>query len=245
MSLIRLDKFLADAGLGTRSQVKKLLRAGAVTVNGEAAQRPEQKINPGVDTVAYQGRPLEYEKFVALMFYKPAGCVTATEDRSQKTVMDYIGHERRDELFPVGRLDLDTEGLLFLMNDGELAHRMLSPRRHVEKTYFARVEGRLTEADAEAFAAGVDIGEKALTLPAKLVILSSGEISEAEITVCEGKFHQIKRMFAARGCRVTYLKRIAMAGIPLDETLAPGKWRELTGEEKERLRSLLPEQEKK
>lgn len=233
---MRLDKFLAAAGTGTRSEVKKLLKTGAVTVNGVPVKKADQKIDAGQDTVEYQGRRICYEPFAALMFHKPAGCITATEDQSQKTVMDYISHERKRELFPVGRLDIDTEGLLFLMNDGDLAHRMLSPRHHVAKTYFARVEGTLSEADAEAFEAGVDIGEKNLTLPAKLRILSSGECSEAEITVYEGKFHQVKRMFAARGCTVTYLKRISMAGIRLDETLAPGQWRELTEEEIRHLR---------
>ncbi|MCD7817919.1 MAG: pseudouridine synthase, partial [Lachnospiraceae bacterium] len=150
----------------------------------------------------------------------------------------YIDYPRKAELFPVGRLDLDTEGLLLLTNDGAQAHRMLSPRHHVEKTYFARVRGRLAEADVESFAEGMDIGEKRLTLPAKLHILEPVQteaISEAEVTLCEGKFHQVRRMFAARGCEVLYLKRISMAGLTLDETLAPGSWRELTEEETERL----------
>ncbi|MDO4322055.1 MAG: pseudouridine synthase [Lachnospiraceae bacterium] len=257
---MRLDKFLTLAGVGTRSEVKKILKTGTVAVNGVPVKRPEQKIEPEADRITCQGRPLLYEPFVALMFHKPAGCITAVSDRTQKTVMDYIQHERKDELFPVGRLDIDTEGLLLLMNDGELAHRMLSPKHHVEKTYFVRVEGELTREDIDAFDAGIDIGEKKPTLPAKLTILNctqcgeadqadadkgkgarrtvyrSGVVSEAEVTICEGKFHQIKRMFAARGCRVSYLKRISMAGISLDGTLAPGTWRELTAEEKQRLR---------
>lgn len=234
-----MDKFLTLTGVGTRSEVKKILKTGAVTVNEETVKRPEQKIDPEKDRISYQGRPLSYEAFIALMFHKPAGCITATSDRSQRTVMDAITHDRKEELFPVGRLDIDTEGLLFLMNDGALSHRLLSPKHHVEKTYFARVEGTLSEADVEAFLAGIDIGEKRPTLPAKLVLLgqnASGTVSEAKVTICEGKFHQVKRMFAARGCRVTYLKRIAMAGILLDETLAPGEWRELTPEEKRKLR---------
>lgn len=238
MSLIRLDKFLALSGLGTRSEVKKLLKAGAVTVGKEVVKKPEWKLDPQKDAVACNGRPVSYQPFVGLMLYKPAGCVTATSDRAQKTVMDYIAHERKAELFPVGRLDIDTEGLLFLMNDGELAHRMLSPRHHVEKTYFVRTQGAVTPEDAAAFAEGFDIGEKKKTLPAGLRILSSGEISEAEVTLCEGKFHQVKRMFAARGKQVVYLKRISMAGIALDEKLGPGMWRELTNEETERLRLL-------
>ena len=237
MSLMRLDKYLSLAGCGTRSEVKKLLKTGQVTVNGVPAKKPEEKIDTEKDQVCSGAKPVVWQPFVALMFHKPAGCITATTDRSQKTVMDYIDHPRRAELFPVGRLDIDTEGLLFLMNDGDLAHRMLSPRHHVEKTYFVRTEGKVTEEDAVAFSEGVQIGEGEITLPAKLKILRSDEISEAELTICEGKFHQVKRMFAVRGKQVVYLKRISMAGFSLDERLQPGEWRELTQEEAERLRS--------
>lgn len=238
MNLVRLDKFLTMNGCGTRSEVKKLLKTGTVAVNGVPAKKPETKIDADTDVITVSGKQLVYESFVCLMFYKPAGCITATSDRQQKTVMDYIGHDRKEELFPVGRLDIDTEGLLLLMNDGDLAHRMLSPKHHVEKTYFVRVEGVVTEEDAKTFEEGVDIGEKNLTLPAKLRILKSDEISEAELTICEGKFHQVKRMFAARGKQVIYLKRISMAGIELDESLEAGQWRALTEEEKELLRKL-------
>lgn len=255
MGKIRLDKYLSGMGLGTRSEVKKLLRRKFVTVNGVAAVQPEQKIDPETDTVQCNGELLTYEPFVGLMFHKPAGCITATQDGRQKTVMEYIDHVRKAELFPVGRLDIDTEGLLFLINDGDLAHRMLTPKRHVEKTYFVRAAGRLDEADVQAFLEGVDIGEKHRTLPAKLRILKNGSTTvrtldkdgqeqntsesycEAELTICEGKFHQVKRMFAARGKHVVYLKRTAMAGISLDSTLNPGQWRELTKEEIERLRA--------
>lgn len=235
MTAMRLDKFLAASTGSTRSEGKKLLKKGSVTVNGSLEKRPERKITPEKDTVCLEGRRLEYQSFLCLMLYKPAGCVTATEDSRQRTVMDYIRHERKQELFPVGRLDIDTEGLLFLMNDGELAHRMLSPKRHVEKTYFVRVEGEVTPEDGEAFQEGVDIGEKKKTLPARLNILKSGPVSEAELTIREGKFHQVKRMFEVRGKRVVYLKRISMAGIPLDRDLAPGQWRAVTAEEQERL----------
>lgn len=233
---MRLDKYLSLAGYGTRSEVKKLLKTGLVTVNGSSVKKPETKIDTDMDEVCHAGQRITWKPFICLMFHKPAGCITATTDKYQKTVMDYITHERKAELFPVGRLDVDTEGLLFLMNDGELAHRMLSPRHHVEKIYFVRTEGRVTQEDAAAFASGVEIGEKQPTLPAKLRILKSDVISESEITICEGKFHQVKRMFAARGKHVCYLKRISMAGLSLDETLAPGQWRELTEEEAERLR---------
>lgn len=238
MSVERLDKFLAMNSIGTRSEVKKLIRGGAVTVDGIAEKRPETKIDISLNKISVNGRILEYNPFLCLMLYKPAGCVTATQDRTHKTVMDFISHERAKELFPVGRLDMDTEGLLLLMNDGELAHRMLSPGKHVEKTYRVRVEGPITEEDTLAFTRGVDIGEKRPTLPASMKILRSGEISEAELTICEGKFHQVKRMFAVRGLKVIYLKRIRMAGICLDETLRPGQWRELTEEENRSLLSL-------
>lgn len=231
MSLVRLDKFLTMNGCGTRSEVKKLLKTGTVLVNGLPARKPEMKIDAEADVIAVAGKQLVYEPFVCLMFHKPAGCITAASDRQRKTVMDYIKHERKEELFPVGRLDIDTEGLLLLMNDGDLSHRLLSPRHHVEKTYYVRVEGVVTEEDARAFEVGVDIGEKNLTLPAKLHILKSDAVSEAELTICEGKFHQVKRMFAARGKQVIYLKRISMAGIRLDEKLEAGKWRALTEEE--------------
>lgn len=239
MAFMRLDKFLAQTGVGTRSEVKKILKNGEVTVNGATERRPEAKIDPTTDQVACRGKQVLYQPFFWLMFHKPAGCVTAVSDPVHKTVMDYISHERKGDLFPVGRLDLDTEGLLFLTNDGEAAHRMLSPRRHVEKTYFVRTDGRITEEDALALEQGVDIGEAKPTLPAKIKILEGGEGLEAELTICEGKFHQVKRMFQARGKKVCYLKRISMAGISLDEGLAPGEWRQLTMDETERLRSLL------
>lgn len=237
MSQMRLDKFLAQNGFGTRSEVKKLFKAGQVLVNGVPEKKSERKIDPDADVITCSGKKIEWKQFVCLMFHKPAGCITATEDKNQKTVMEYITHDRKAELFPVGRLDIDTEGLLFFMNDGDLAHRMLSPRHHVEKTYFVRTQGEVTADDAEAFKNGVDIGEKNVTMPAELKILQSGPVSESELTICEGKFHQVKRMFSVRGKEVIYLKRISMAGLSLDPTLAPGEWRELTTEETERLLS--------
>lgn len=237
---MRLDKFLAECSGKTRSEVKKWLKAGGVTVNGTAVSKPETKIDPERDVVALQGKQLSYSSFVGLMFHKPAGCVTATQDRCQKTVMDYIDHPRKKDLFPVGRLDIDTEGLLFLINDGELSHRMLSPRHHVPKMYEAQIAGEVTQEDVLAFEEGVDIGEKKKTLPAQLEILEVSmeetPVSRIRLTICEGKFHQVKRMFEARGKKVTYLKRVSMAGIALDEVLKPGEWRELTTEETERLR---------
>lgn len=235
MSRIRLDKYLSINGLGTRSEVKKLLKTGTVTVNGVVQKSPEYKIDDGADTVAWDGQVLSWEPTVWLMLHKPSGCVTAAEDQRWPTVMDYISHPRKKELFPVGRLDRDTEGLLLLTNDGAAAHRLLSPAHHVDKTYFVRVEGSVDQEDAAAFLQGLSIGEKRDTLPAMLKLLKTGPVSECELTIQEGKFHQVKRMFEARGKQVIYLKRIAMAGITLDETLPPGEWRPLTDAEKEAL----------
>lgn len=235
--MVRLDRFLATYGGVTRSEAKKILKKGCVTVSGTVRTQPEYRLDPEQEEVCVDGKPLSWKPFLCLMLHKPSGYVTATEDRHQKTVLDLVDHPRKKELFPVGRLDLDTEGLLLLMNDGALAHRLLSPRHHAEKTYFARVEGRVTGEDAEAFARGVDIKEKALTLPAKLEIISSNSISEVFLTICEGKFHQVRRMFEARDKKVLYLKRVSMAGLQLDETLARGSWRELTKEETEKLQA--------
>lgn len=236
MKQMRIDKFLTECGAGSRSGVKQLLRKGLVTVNGEIVRTPEMKIVPGTDSVICEGRILYYEPLEYLMLNKPAGCVTAVRDSLHRTVMEYLGAEHKADLAPVGRLDLDTEGLLILTNDGELAHRMLAPKSHVDKVYFARVLGCVTEEDVRAFAEGLEIGEKRPTLPAKLEILISGEISEILLTVCEGKFHQVKRMFEAQGKKVLYLKRTAMGGIVLDDSLEPGQWRRLTEEEIKTLR---------
>lgn len=228
---MRLDKYLAEMGAGTRSEVKKLVRAGRVTINGAIAEKPEQKVDPETDTVCLDGEALLYVAYEYYLFHKPAGCVSATEDKIHKTVMDYLTDTLRDDLFPVGRLDIDTEGLLLITNDGTLAHELLSPAHHVKKTYYARVAGRVTEEDARLFQQGVDIGEEKLTKPAELVILTSGEESEIELTITEGKFHQVKRMFQAVGKEVVYLKRLSMGPLTLPETLLPGEYRALTQEE--------------
>ncbi len=228
---MRLDKYLAEMGAGTRSEVKKLVRAGRVTINGAVAEKPEQKVDPETDTVCLDGEALLYVAYEYYLFHKPAGCVSATEDKIHKTVMDYLTDTLRDDLFPVGRLDIDTEGLLLITNDGALAHELLSPAHHVKKTYYARVAGRVTEEDARLFQQGVDIGEEKLTKPAELVILTSGEESEIELTITEGKFHQVKRMFQAVGKEVVYLKRLSMGPLTLPETLLPGEYRALTQEE--------------
>lgn len=227
---VRLDKFLADMGIGTRSEVKFLVKKGQISVNDAIVRQPELKISPDIDNVCYNGERIFYAEFEYYMLNKPAGCVSATEDRIHKTVLDIIQSTRKD-LFPVGRLDIDTEGLLLLTNDGELAHRLLSPRHHVPKTYYAKIDGLVTEEDCEKFAAGLDIGEKQNTLPAKLQILKAGDKSEITVTITEGKYHQVKRMFEAVGKQVLYLKRLSMGSLSLDETLAAGEYRELTSEE--------------
>lgn len=234
---MRLDKFLADAGLGTRSQVKTIIRKGTITVNGVPAKKPEQSVNPETDQICDGSRELTAVKTVYYMLNKPAGYVSSTEEHDGPSVLSLLKDEAGQSvpgkgLFPAGRLDKDTEGLLLITNDGALAHDLLSPRKHVEKTYFARVKGPMTEAVAEAFDRGLDIGEKRPTLPAKLIIVESGaEVSQVTVTIREGKFHQIKRMFEKVGSEVFYLKRISFGSLTLDETLAPGTFRPLTEEE--------------
>lgn len=228
---MRLDKFLTEMGLGTRSEVKKLLKAKQITVNGVVAVKPELKVEPETDEICYQNNKIVYCAYEYYLFYKPAGCVTATEDNVHKTVMDYLTDTVRSDLFPVGRLDIDTEGLLLITNDGALSHELLSPAKHVEKTYYAKIEGKVTEEDVNLFKSGVDIGEKTLTKPGLLTILKSEPISEIELTITEGKFHQVKRMFEAVGKKVVYLKRISMGPLRLTDDLKPGEYRKLTEEE--------------
>lgn len=232
---IRLDKYLADMGDGTRSEVKKEITRGNVQINGVPVRRPETKLDTEKDEVTYQGNSAVYEEYEYYMLNKPAGVVSATFDRKDRTVLDLIGERQRKDLFPVGRLDKDTEGLLLITNDGELAHRLLSPKKHVDKVYYVKVQGRLTAEDEERLAEGIDIGEARPALPAGLAILKSGEISEAEITIQEGKFHQVKRMFHALGKEVLYLKRLRMGTLVLDEGLKPGQYRRLTEKEREGL----------
>ena len=228
---IRLDKYLADMGCGTRSQVKREIAGGSVMVNGAPARRPEDKIDTEKDSVVFRGSPLGYTEYEYFMLNKPAGVVSATEDRTERTVLDLIDARQRKDLFPVGRLDKDTEGLLLVTNDGGMAHRLLSPKKHVDKVYYAKVAGRITEEHVRLFAEGVDIGDEKPTLPAELTVLSSGEISEIELVIREGRFHQVKRMFQAAGGEVIYLKRMRMGSLVLDRELQPGEYRKLTEEE--------------
>ncbi|MCI8513576.1 MAG: 16S rRNA pseudouridine(516) synthase [Lachnospiraceae bacterium] len=237
MKSTRLDKYLADAGLGTRSEVKNLLKKRFVLVNGSPCVRPEQKITSD-DEITCQGRLVRKKTFSYYMLNKPAGVISATEDSRDRTVLDLLQEQGipTNGLFPVGRLDKDTEGLLLITDDGALAHHLLSPRRHVNKTYFARIDGEATVCDIEAFSAGLDIGDRKKTLPARLEILSPGPVSEVHLTVQEGRFHQVKRMFLAQRKKVLYLKRISMGKLSLDPDLLPGRARPLTEEEVSLLR---------
>lgn len=232
--MIRMDKYLADMGIGTRQEVKKYMKQGRVTVDGELVKKPETKVDIEKSKVCFDGREVLYEQYEYYMLHKPAGVISATEDNRCETVIDLIESKKRKDLFPVGRLDKDTEGLLLITNDGALAHRLLSPKKHVDKCYFARIQGRVTQEDVEAFSKGVNIGtsqEEEWTMPGKLVIEKSDAISEIRLTIQEGKFHQVKRMFEAVGKEVIYLKRESMGTLVLDETLKPGEYRKLTEEE--------------
>ena len=234
---IRLDKFLAEMGFGTRTEVKKLLKTKQITVNGTVVVKPETKIDEKNDLVCCRNEQICYQAYEYYLFHKPAGCVTATEDSLHKTVMDYLTDTVRSDLFPVGRLDIDTEGLLLITNDGALAHDLLSPAKHVEKTYYAKIDGKVTEEDVMLFEKGVDIGEEKMTKPGKLRILKSDDVSEIELTITEGKFHQVKRMFEAVGKKVIYLKRISFGTLTLPKDLPVGEYRALTEEELELLRT--------
>lgn len=235
MGKIRLDKYLADMGLGTRTEVKKDIKKGRISVNGEIIKSPEYKIDTQTDAVLADGKEIAYEELVYYMLNKPQGVVSATEDRRDKTVLDLISEKKRKDLFPVGRLDKDTEGLLLITNDGELAHNLLAPKKHVDKKYFVRLKAPLSEENRKCLEEGVDIGEDKLTLPAQVFVLNQ-ERDEAEIIIREGKFHQIKRMFHAVGNEVVFLKRLSMGSLVLDEALLPGEYRLLTPQEIERLK---------
>jgi 16S rRNA pseudouridine516 synthase len=225
---MRLDKFLADAGCGTRSEMKKMIKSGRITVNGAVSGRPEQKVEPSADVVCVDGEAVVYEEFSYYLFHKPSGCVTAKKDASLPTVMDYFPAPLREKYSPVGRLDRDTEGLLLITNDGALNHRLMSPKYHVDKTYFARLDAPVPTEAAALFAAGVDIGDDKPTLPAQLTILP--DRTEAELTIHEGRYHQVKRMFETVGCTVIYLKRLSMGGLTLGD-LPRGEYRKLSPEE--------------
>ena len=230
MTAQRLDKILASTGRWSRREVKGLIREGRVLVDGAPARAPDERADPKKSHISVDGAGLEWRAFTYIMLHKPAGVLSATEDKRQKTVLDLLPEElRRLGLFPVGRLDKDTEGLLLLTDDGDTAHRLLSPKKHVDKVYYARLDRPLGAADREALAAGIVLADGQRCLPAGLEILGDGR--EALVTLHEGKFHQIKRMIASRGAQVCYLKRLSMGPLHLDKGLARGEYRFLTGEE--------------
>lgn len=254
MGFLRLDKYLADAGRGTRSEVKLLIKYGRVRIGDRVVKKPEEKVDTDKDSVFVDGQPVCYSEFEYYMLNKPAGVVSAVTDKKDKTVVQLIGTEKRRDLFPVGRLDKDTEGLIIITNDGKLANELLSPNKHVEKTYYALVRGTVTDDIILRFREGLDIGDDRITKPAELKLVDpiiyeqakdleneavgSDKLSHVEITITEGRFHQIKRMFKAVGMEVIYLKRLSMGGLVLDEALPCGSWRRLNEDELELLKRL-------
>lgn len=226
MAGLRLDKILSKSGFGSRKDVKKLVSSGRVSVNGKTASDSGMKAEP--KDVFVDGTPVFYREFIYVLMNKPQGVISSTEEGRTKTVIDLLDDELKSySPFPVGRLDIDTEGLLLITNDGPLAHELLAPKKHVDKTYYAKIKGKVTEEDIQKFKAGLDIGEDKPTLPATLEILKSDEKSEIYVTICEGKFHQVKRMFKAVGKEVMFLKRIRMGNLTLPDTLKTGEYMEI------------------
>ena len=233
---MRLDKFLVACAVGSRTEVKNLLKAGRVTVNGKKEKSAKLQIDEERDEIRFDGQVLEYEEFVYYMMNKPKGVISATEDPKHRTVLDLLDViAQSKEVFPVGRLDIDTHGLLLLTNDGKLAHSLLSPKRHVDKTYLAQVKGMMTQEDVDIFAEGIPLKDFTCQ-PARLEILSTDtekNQSQIRVTIAEGKFHQVKRMVAYCGKEVVDLQRLTMGTLILDESLQRGEWRRLTKKELE------------
>lgn len=240
--MIRLDKFLVEMNQGSRSQIKEAAKKGRIQVNGTIEKKTDRKIVPSEDEVRLDGTLITYHKYEYYMLHKPQGVVSATEDKRHKTVIDLIDGKKRYDLFPVGRLDIDTEGLLLLTNDGDLAHRLLAPKKHVDKTYLAHISGTLPADSVQQMAAGMTLTDGTEVKPGKLEICGSLEddLTEIRLTIQEGKFHQVKRMFEALGCEVVYLKRLSMGSLVLDETLALGAYRPLTEAELKALQQTEP-----
>lgn len=229
---VRLDKVLANSGFGSRKDIKKLVRSGLVSVNGQPAKDSAGHVSPVKDIITVNGVQVVYKEFIYLLLNKPAGYISATEDLREPTVIDLVPEEfRHYDPFPVGRLDKDTVGLLLITNDGKLAHDLLSPKKHVPKKYFARIDGTVTDSHVQLFSEGVTIDDGYKTKPAELKIMSAGDSSEVELVITEGKFHQVKRMFQAVNMKVTFLQRTEFGPLTLDEALEPGEMRELTEQE--------------
>lgn len=236
---MRLDKFLSSAGIGTRSEVKSILKKGRVRVNDVPVKDPSYTLDENSDSVFLDNEPVVYSKFRYYMFNKPAGCVSATKDGLSQTVIDYLKDVNTKDLFPVGRLDKDTEGLLLITNDGKLAHNLLSPKKHVDKTYHAYVDKKLTEDEIDAFKSGIDIGDDKPTLPAKISFIDNADrpgLYLYEVIIHEGRYHQVKRMFEAFNSNVVYLRRVSMGPLALDSSLEEGMYRSLNDDEIEKLR---------
>ena len=228
VTMERLDKYLASRGCGSRREVQQLVKGGAVTVDGAVCRQPDCKLDPDSAVVAVNGQAVG-DKYVYLMLNKPAGVVSATEDRREKTVIDLLPEPlRRRGLFPAGRLDKDTEGLLILTNDGDFAHRMLSPKKHVDKQYIAQLDGEITEEMIARFAEGIVFADGVKCLPAKLTIAENGDKTVGRVTICEGKYHQVKKMFAVCGLHVVHLQRISIGNLYLDGKLPIGSYKSLT-----------------
>lgn len=229
---MRLDKLLANTGFGSRKEVKQLLKKNMVMVNQTIEKDGKVHVNPENDEVFVNGEKVIYRQFVYFLLHKPQGYVSATEDVREQTVLDLLKEsDRMYNVHPVGRLDKNTEGLLLLTNDGSFTHRLTSPKYKVPKTYYAHIHGAVLEKHIEAFKQGIVLDDGYESLPAKLTILKTGDMSEIELTIVEGKFHQVKRMFEALGMKVTYLKRLSMGPLQLDQELTIGQYRELTEEE--------------
>ena len=230
---MRLDKFLSNANIASRSKVKEILKNGRVKVNSIPVTKGDVKINPEADIIEFDGVPILYEQYRYFMLYKPAGCVSATKDNLSDTVLDILKDENTDGLFPVGRLDKDTEGLRLITNDGKLAHELLSPARHVDKKYLVHLDKAISEESIKEIESGIDIGDDKPCLPCTIETIMFDKVY---ITIREGRFHQVKRMFEKVGCEVVFLKRISMGTLVLDEALSPGEYRRLSAEEIESLK---------
>lgn len=240
--MMRIDKILANMGYGSRKEVKALLKQGVVKIGDNIVKSPKEHVDLENQVVSVNGDVVEYKEFVYLMMNKPPGVISSTEDSEHETVIGLLEYEDIIfDPFPVGRLDKDTEGLLLITNDGHLAHQLLSPKKHVPKKYYATIDGVVTESDIKTFEQGVTLDDGYETKPGYLTILKSDEESEIELVIMEGKFHQVKRMFEAVGKKVTYLKRLEMGPLKLDEELELGEYRELTDEELELLKSVNEE----
>ena len=227
----RIDKIIASQGQYSRSEVKKLVKSGRVTLDGRVLKSSDEKADPNVNVIAIDGKAIGYKKHLYIMLNKPQGVVSATDDRDHETVIDLVPKElRRDGLFPAGRLDGDTVGFVLITDDGDFAHEILSPKNHIMKTYHATLQRELTQEDIDAFRNGIELRDGTLCLEAEVTAIDS-DVPMAQVKICEGKYHQVKRMFAALGNKVLYLKRVKMGELSLDESLEEGQCREITPEE--------------